>query len=147
VTIPRHEYRVELNAIPPSLPPPAGSIVRVPSAEDADALADLMLDAYRGTIDYEDENLEDARSEVARYLAGSPMLDCSGVCVARDRVDSAALISLWRDRDCPIVSYVMTAADRKNQGLASLLLAHSLATLADEGYGEVRAVITEGNGP
>lgn len=148
MTIPRYEYRLVLNAAPlAARRPPAGSSVRIPDADDVETLADLMLDAYRGTLDYDDETLEDARSEVARYFAGSPLLDCSGVCVADDRVLSASLLGLWRDRDCPIVSYVMTGADRKNRGLASLLLARSLARLAEAGYPEVRAVITEGNGP
>lgn len=66
---------------------------------------------------------------------------------ADDRLVSASLVGMWPDRGCPIVSYVMTAADRKKRGLASLLLARSLKTLADAGHPEVRAVITEGNAP
>lgn len=37
---------------------------------DIDALADLMLDAYRGTIDYDDEGIEDAVAEVQAYFDG-----------------------------------------------------------------------------
>lgn len=148
MTITRHEYRLELDAMPQAPLPLAAAAVRIPSTEDADALAELMLDAYRGTIDYDDETLEDARSEVARYLAGSPVLECSSVWVADDdRLASALLVSLWPSRSCPIVSYVMTAADQKKRGLASLLLVRLLATLAANGHGEVRAVITEGNAP
>ena len=33
--------------------PLATAAVGIPSTEDADALAELMLDAYRGTIDYD----------------------------------------------------------------------------------------------
>ena len=107
MTIPRHEYRLELDAMPQAPLPLAAAAVRIPSTEDADALAELMLDAYRGTIDYDDETLEDARSEVARHLAGSPMLECSSVWVADDdRLASALLVSLWPSRSCPIVSYV-----------------------------------------
>ena len=43
---------------------------------DTEALAGLMLDAYVGTIDYEGENLEDARAEIEEYLTTDPILAC-----------------------------------------------------------------------
>jgi len=142
----RYEYVLDFG-VRLSSGPPADPSVRPPVREDADLLAELMLDAYLDTIDYEGETLEDARREVGGYLAGSPLLHCSWLRLADDHPVSASLVSLWGERGCPIVSYVMTAAALKGRGLASDLLARSLVSLAEAGHGEVRAVITEGNVP
>jgi RimJ/RimL family protein N-acetyltransferase len=143
----RHEYRLELGARYAA--PEANEEIpaRHPAADDAAVLAVLMLDAYLGTIDYEGETIVEARQEVAGYLAGTPLLDCSWLHVAGEVPVSACLVSWWTDRGCPIVSYVMTAPERKGEGLAAALLARSLASLVDAGHAEVRAAITEGNVP
>jgi len=142
----RHEYVLALDA--PLTPPAApDAVIRQPTLADAETLAELMLDAYLDTIDYEGESLEDARVEVAGYLEGSPLLECSWLANADHRPVSASLVSFWEARDCPAVSYVMTASAWKGRGLASDLLARSLASLAEAGYREVRAAITEGNVP
>jgi len=142
----RHEYLLVLNAGRMPLTASDAS-VRQPTSADADALAQLMLDAYLGTIDYDGEMLEDAREEVVGYFARSPMPDCSWLNLADGVPVSSSLVSGWADRGCPIVSYVMTAPAWKGQGLASDLLARSLVSLAEAGHREVRAVITEGNVP
>jgi len=142
----RYEYVLALSsATPPSAVEDAS--VRQPLPTDADALAELMFDAYLGTIDYEGETLEDARQEVAGYFARAPMLECSWLRLVDDVPVSVSLVSLWDERGCAIVSYVMTAGARKGEGFASELLGRSLASLADAGHGEVRAAITEGNVP
>ncbi len=110
-------------------------------------LAELMLDAYLDTIDYEGESLEDARVEVAGYLGGSSLLECSWLAIEDGRPVSASLVSFWAKGGCPVVSYVMTASSWKSRGLASAVIAHSLAALARAGYREVRAWITDGNVP
>jgi RimJ/RimL family protein N-acetyltransferase len=141
----RHEYVLPLDATAEGRRhDPA---VRHPMPADAEALAELMLDAYLDTIDYDGETIVEAREEVARYLAGRPLLQYSWVRLHGDTVVSALLVSHWDDRGCPIVSYVMTARRSKGRGLASELLARTLASLASAGYEEVRAVITEGNLP
>ena len=142
----RHEYVLALNAGRTPLAASDASVGQ-PTPADAEALAQLMLDAYHGTIDYEGETLEDTREEVAGYFAASPLLDCSWLSLAEGVPVSASLVSMWGDRGYPIVSYVMTAPAWKGKGLASDLLSRSLASLADAGYREVRAVITEGNAP
>ena len=141
----RYEYVLDL-AGPPATPPEE-VLVRHPEEDDAASLAALMLDAYLDTIDYEGESLEDARAEVAGYFGGSPLLECSWLAIADGRPVSASLVSFWTERGCPIVSYVMTASSSKGRGLASAVLAFSLATLAEEGHREVRAGITDGNAP
>lgn len=87
MTIPRHEYFVELDAMPPAPLLPAAVTVRIPSTEDADALAELMLDAYRSTIDYDDET----HSEGSPLRAEGPPARAFGWCDLRNG-GNAALI-------------------------------------------------------
>lgn len=54
-----------------------------PRPTDADALAELMLDAYHGTIDYDGETLADARAELAGYLSSSPAPLLAGTTMPR----------------------------------------------------------------
>jgi len=141
----RHEYVLALDA---SLPRVADDpAVHHPTSDDVESLAELMLDAYLDTIDYEGETIVEAREEVERYFAGRPLLECSWVRVDGDAVVAALLVSHWVDRGRPIVSYVMTASDRKGKGLAADLLARTLAAVAAAGFAELWAVITEGNLP
>ena len=140
----RHEYVRDLRG--DETRPAWEANVRHPTPEDVEALAVLMLEAYRGTIDYDDEGLDEARAEVGRYLAGRPLLECSWLRIEGAVPVSACLVG-WSTRECPIVSYVMTAPQAKSKGFASDLLARSLASLAGEDQREVCAWITEGNVP
>ena len=104
-----------------------------------------MLDAYLGTIDYDGETIDEARAEVAGYLDGSPLLEHSFVGMVEGSIVSACLVGTWEHG--PLIGYMMTAAEHKSRGLASHLLDHSLAALAEAGEAEVSAWITEGNLP
>lgn len=120
--------------------------VRSISRDDLEDLARLMLDAYVGTIDYEDEDLEDAMEEVRSFLDdGRALLDRSYLVEADGSIASAVLVSLFEGR--PFISYVMTLASHKNQGLARLVTAIALERLADDGHETVDLYITEGNAP
>jgi RimJ/RimL family protein N-acetyltransferase len=143
--VPRHEYLLELQGTIAS--PPENASTRHPTSDDTEALAQLMPDAYLDTIDYEGETIVESREEVARYFAGTPLLDHSWLRVTDRRPVAACLVSLWAERDCPIVSYVVTAPAWKGKGLASDLLARSIGWLAAAGQRELRAVVTEGNLP
>jgi ribosomal protein S18 acetylase RimI-like enzyme len=115
---------------------------------DADALAALMLEAYRGTIDDEGETLEGARTEVRRTFAGDYgdfLPRFSLVAHDDDRLVGAALITLWES--VPFVAFTMTQPDTKDRGLATALTGRSLASLREAGYSEVRLTVTEGNEP
>ena len=145
----RFEYVLDCEAspVPPERPP--GVEVRRPTPDDADDLAALMLDAYRGTIDYDGESIADARTEVAAYLdeasGDRPLLAPSRVAVEAGQLASACLVSYWGRRNRPLVGSVMTRPSAKRRGLARVLLAESVAALCGAGYPDVRAVITAGN--
>ncbi|MGA7272847.1 MAG: hypothetical protein WB239_17380, partial [Acidimicrobiia bacterium] len=60
-------YEIDL-ATPVRTEEPGIGSIRPVTHDDLDGLATLMLDAYVGRIDYEDENLDDAIDEVRSYL-------------------------------------------------------------------------------
>jgi hypothetical protein len=102
-----------------------------------------MLDAYLGTIDYEGESLEDARTEIDEYFSSNPILDCSRIIESDGVLVAASLLAM--SEGSPLVAYVMTASSSKRHGLARAVLLDSLACLAGTQHREVFAFITEGN--
>jgi hypothetical protein len=121
----------------------AGVVTRAPEPGDAEALAQLMLDAYMGTIDYDGENIEDARAEIEEFFSSEPLLGCSRVIEAEGVLAAASLLSIWEGS--ALVAYVMTGSSSKRHGLARAVLLDSLACLASTQHREVFAFITEGN--
>ena len=119
--------------------------MRPPKHEDSEVLAELMLDAYRDTIDYDDETMVEAREEVQGFLADDPDLDNSRVAIADGRVVSACLVTTWKEHS--FVSYVMTGAEHKGKGFGTATLRASLRSLEGAVHATVGAFITEGNTP
>lgn len=147
----RHLYSLNLTEYTPSplhLFSSSPYLLRASTPADLPTLAALMIDSYTGTIDYDGETLEDAMGEVQSYLngaSGQPLLNVSWLCFDGDTLASTILISLWEEK--PLVAYLMTAASHKSQGLGRTLLQQALMRLKDQGFTEVRAVITAGNLP
>ncbi|HEY7469838.1 MAG TPA: GNAT family N-acetyltransferase [Acidimicrobiia bacterium] len=144
-TIARRHYRIALtgrSARRLSEPP---FLIRHPRSDDRDRLAELMLDSYIGTIDYEGEGIDEAEAEIDDYLAGSPMLGCSWVAEDAELLLAAVLVSQWDER--PLFGYVMTRAAAKGHGVAATLVEKSIDSLRAEGWETVDAFITSGNTP
>lgn len=129
----------------------APSRVRLLGPADAPALARLMLDAYRGTIDDEGESLEGAVAEVNKTLAGGygPMVwKASFVVPSADDpsvLDSASLVTLSRDE--PLLAFSVTRPAVKGRGLAGGLIRASVRSLARLGHARIVLVVTAGNTP
>jgi RimJ/RimL family protein N-acetyltransferase len=120
--------------------------VRSISRDDLEGLAGLMLDAYVGTIDYEDESLEDAIEEVRSFIDdGNSLLDRSYIVEDDGTIASAVLVSVYDDK--PFIGYVMTLAAHKSRGLARLVTTTALERLGHDGHDKVVLYITEGNTP
>ena len=147
----RSEYYLDLAQFHP---PQMGRVqhdVALTKATESDigALAELMVEAYRGTIDYHGEGVEDSIAEVRGYFAGHsggyPLAQLSRLAFRNDRLIAACLCAHWDQRGQPVVAYVMTTASAKRQGLARFLLVSVLGLLQSAGHGGVHAVITDGN--
>jgi ribosomal protein S18 acetylase RimI-like enzyme len=118
--------------------------------DDMPDLSRLMLDAYRGTIDYEGETLDDAAAEIRGTLGGQygPFLrDCSFAVEESDELVAACLVT-WSDiLKAPFLAYSITRPDRQSQGLAAFLIKTSVNALLARGHRELHLVVTEGNAP
>lgn len=137
-------YEIDLSAYSPPAVPPGVWNVRAVSASDLDGLARLMLDAYRGTIDYDDETLEDAEAEVRSFFEDtSAMPERSFAVEDGGQLVSAILVSM--DEASPFIGYVMTGASHKNRGLARLVTSTALDHLRRDGHDRVVFYITDGN--
>lgn len=107
-----------------------------------DVLAELMLDAYRNTIDDEGEELSDACDAMDHYLA-SIVLPYSFV--ALDGGIPVAFAFVVVVSDVPYIDPVVVAAARKRQGLGAAIVGQCLRSLVDAGNSVVGATITDGN--
>jgi RimJ/RimL family protein N-acetyltransferase len=142
----RHEYLVERKAyVSSGKELPSSTRVRPPVDADRAELADLMMDAYVGTIDYHGETLEQAVAEVDGAYSTDALLELSRVAVVEGSIVSAVLVSLVRDE--ALIGYVMTRDAVKSRGYASALLDRSAAAIWEAGYNRIRGWITEGNTP
>ena len=118
--------------------------VRPPTAADRDALARVMLDAYRGTIDYEDETIVEAVAEVdAWFTSAEPLVDRSLVALEAGEVVGAALLS--RVDGMPLVAYLYTDPAWKRRGIAEGLLRAVMSSLAAAGEDRIHLWVTAGN--
>ena len=153
----RNEYFLKLPGFSHSEGPltKANFQIRTVQTSDASSLAELMLDAYRGTVDDDGETLDDALAEVNAFFAGErggqpwgqPWLEMSYLAFVDSRLVGACLAGEWSERQSPIIAYVLTSANWKKRGIGRQLLYKVLKDLSSKGYPEVRAVITEGNKP
>ena len=123
--------------------------VRLLEPADAPALARLMFDAYKGTVDDEGEPLEGAVAEVRKTFEGGygPMVWGASFAIpsAEDPgvLDSASVVTLWRDE--PLLAFSMTRPEAKRRGLAAALIRASAQSLARLGHGRLVLVVTVGN--
>lgn len=122
--------------------------VRAPVAADAPALAELMLAAYRGTIDDEGETPEETLDVVQRMFAGefgTVLWNISEVTERDGRLVAATMCTVWEGR--PFVAFMITAPGYKGRGLARAGLTRAINRLAAAGDPVLRLVVTAGNAP
>ncbi len=136
--------------------PPAHLGLRPFTPADAEPLAHLMLDSYRGSVDDNGETLDDARRDVTKLLAGEfGALDwgASTVVEGPDGLASATIVT--RDRVAPppldpgeaFLAFSMTAPPCKRRGLARAGLTQLIATLQTRGESRLHLVVTRTNTP
>lgn len=136
-------YEIDLAAL--RTVDPLADGVRNVTSDDLEALAQLMLDAYRGTIDYDDETYEDAVTEVRSFFENDPALEHSYVVELDGTVVSAVLVSMLDDD--PFIGYVMTHPDHKGNHIGRGLVHHALSRAKSAGHRLAVFYITAGNHP
>ena len=134
--------------------PTPGSCTRhEPETDDAEGLARLMLDAYRGTIDDGGETLDEAKGEVAKLLAGqygqldrgaSSLFSADGTFVAATIITRDATKIATGEA---FLAFSMTAPNWKRRGLARVGLVRAISVLSQRGEPRLHLLVTQGNEP
>jgi L-amino acid N-acyltransferase YncA len=119
---------------------------RRPTAADIDLLAELMLDAYLDTIDYDGETISEARTEVGSWF-DNPNARLEWSIVALDGDSAIGAVLAGEFGATAFVHYIMVRSTSKGRGLATLLLASVLDEMRSDGRTTCRAAITDGNTP
>jgi GNAT superfamily N-acetyltransferase len=116
---------------------------------DEQGLAELMLEAYRGTVDDEGASLEDALEETRALLSGrygrlrwehSFLVEEGG-----EALFCASLVTSFEG--APLLAFSMTRPSRKRQGLASALILESARSLREAGHEKLLLFVSEENLP
>jgi GNAT superfamily N-acetyltransferase len=113
---------------------------------DIDALAKLMDESYRGTIDHEGETLEQCAEEMCGTLSGKygPYISEASFLAEINGVPaSACLITRWQER--PLIAFTMTSPNFQRKGLNRALIEKSVDALAKMGETVLYLVVTDGN--
>jgi ribosomal protein S18 acetylase RimI-like enzyme len=121
---------------------------RAPTEQDKAELAQLLLDAYRGTIDQEEETIEQAIEELDRTYGGEygPFMAAESRVVERDgRLVSATLLTRWQDR--PFVAYAITHPQWQRRGLARSSMLSAMHAVQSGGDELLSLVVTLKNEP
>lgn len=121
------------------------------SQRDINPLGVLMLESYKGTIDYEGETLEDAVAEVRATFNGKygPLLEHCSFLIEdleeKGHILSATIVVWSGQMQHPLLAYTMTLPDSAHQGMATFLIKTSINALLTHGHRELYLVVTEGN--
>jgi ribosomal protein S18 acetylase RimI-like enzyme len=113
-----------------------------------ESLANLMVDAYRGTVDWEDGDDEDvAEAEIRATLNGkygSFLSTASGVIV--DQVGKPISALFVSDiGGLPTILFVYTSKNVAGRGMASKLIRNAGYRLNEMGFQEVSLFVSEDN--
>jgi len=111
-------------------------------AKHRQALAELMLDAYQGTIDDEGETIVEAL-EVIDYSLDHCLREHSFVLMRNSQPIAMSLMVVVDGTH--YIDPVAVSAAHKNGGLGRQMVETSLASAADAGVTEIGATITDGN--
>ncbi len=126
----------------PHLDPDPGVAARPVEPAHRAAIARLVLDGYRGTIDDEGEDLDDALAAVDTWFA---LLLPGHSFEIVDRSETVAISFVVEVDGRPFIDPVVVAPERKGRGLGRRAVAVSLSSLARTGFDSVGATITDGN--
>ena len=122
--------------------------MRQAGVKDIPALSKLLLSAYLGTIDQEEETEAEALIEIEKTFNGEhgPFVpECSMVMASGEELLSAALVTRWQGR--PFLAFSMTNPNHKRKGLARACLVATMEELRSRGEQELRLVVTLANNP
>ena len=140
--------RALLDGTLPPVPFPAGLSVRAVGDADTEALGELMLRAYEGTLDDQGLVLEDHVDVAARTMAGQfgPLRpDASFVATPAGSgvLAGATIVTTWRE--LPLLAFALVRPSWQNRGVGTALLTRSGQALRAAGDREWTLAVTRHN--
>jgi GNAT superfamily N-acetyltransferase len=125
-----------------------GLKLRPPEPAAREALSELMLTGYQGTVDDEGEDLAASVAAMGEFFdRPRPTPECSVVAWSGTTAVGGCFVAADPARGTPFVAYIVTRPDWKRKGVGRLLLVESLRRVARAGHLQVGAYITVGNAP
>lgn len=109
-------------------------------------LAQLMDEAYQGTIDHEGETREQCEQEMRGTINGKYgefVPDASHMIVTDGVAAAACLVTMWQGK--PLIAFSMTSPKYQQQGLSRLLIEKAISALHQNDEGTLYLVVTDGN--
>jgi ribosomal protein S18 acetylase RimI-like enzyme len=139
----RSHLRIELSALA-NASAPLGNLSSFP----IEVQAELLLESYRGTTDWEDgATLQDAISEIESTFKGDKgefVSEASGLLVNDEGLSVSAIYSSIFEGE-PFIVYVFTRPGSLGQGLATSLIKSSAALFQSKGYDTLHLFVTDAN--
>lgn len=116
--------------------------------DDVPRLAELMDKAFKETVDYEGETLEQCEDDIRGTLTGKygPWLDFASFCTTEGaQITSTSLVTLFKEK--PLIAFSMTDPAFQGKGLARHLIERSISALSEKGIPHLYLVVTSDNTP
>ncbi|NRY59402.1 GNAT family N-acetyltransferase [Clostridium beijerinckii] len=107
-------------------------------SDDIDGLSVSMLDAFKDTVDFNGETIEELHKEICSIVEstfGRFIPDASFQIKQNGEIAAVVLISLFKGK--PFVSELFTVKKYLKQGMASNLLKKSINVLMNLGYDDL----------
>ncbi|MBC2458784.1 GNAT family N-acetyltransferase [Clostridium beijerinckii] len=107
-------------------------------SDDIDGLSVSMLDAFKDTVDFNGETIEELNKEICSIVEstfGTFISDASFQIKQNGEIAAVILISLFKGK--PFVSELFTVKKYLKQGMASNLLKNSINVLGNLGYDDL----------
>lgn len=114
--------------------------------QDITKVAATMLEAYEGTVDQQEETLQEAILEVEKILNdgyGPFIAEASYWIEMNDEAAAVICINLWNEK--PLITEIYTGKKFLHQGMANTLIRASMDKLNRMGYGEMALNVTVEN--
>ena len=114
--------------------------------QDITKVAATMLEAYQGTVDQQEETLQQAILEVEKIINdgyGPFIAEASYWIEMNDEASAVICINLWNEK--PLITEIYTGKKFLHQGMASTLIRASMVTLNHMGYDELALNVTVEN--
>jgi GNAT superfamily N-acetyltransferase len=114
--------------------------------QDITKVATTMLEAYKGTLDQQEDTLQEVILEVEKIINdgyGPFIAEASYWIEINNEAAAVICINLWNEK--PLITEIYTGRKFLHQGMASTLIRKSMNTLKRMGYDEIILYVTAEN--